>query len=269
MLGLEGVSTAVIERPRGPLADGVLGASSWAWPRPWPPASSPPAPGMRFTFSCSSSSFSYGPRARWEDGSGPASLRPLAHLRRGGRTIAAFMDHDYYYTLLASSASTPCWWSDSTCFWLRRPDLFRARRLLRPGGLHLRHPHRHLRRRSWLALVAGLQSRPGRLFDRRSSPEATGLLPGRRHLGFGIIVYIILNEAQGLAGKPWAQRRPIAFPGRLRLQRPPAPSLLISIILGLILYVSANLVNSRTGRAIPASTPARPGPSPWGWTPSA
>ena len=67
-------------------------------------------------------------------------------------------------------------------FGLRRPDLFRARRLLRPGGLHLRHPHRHLRRRS----LAGPGGRAGglrhrRLPDRHPGPEAPGLLPGHGH----------------------------------------------------------------------------------------
>jgi branched-chain amino acid transport system permease protein len=71
-------------------------------------------------------------------------------------------------------------------------------------------------------------------------------------LGFGIIVYIILNQAtwtggpSGLSGIPslscWGF--PLNTPGRLYF--------LIWLLLGVILLLSANLVDSRVGRALRA-----------------
>ena len=72
-------------------------------------------------------------------------------------------------------------------------------------------------------------------------------------LGFGIIVYIILNEADGLTGGPSGLSGiPSLSLAGFAFNTPRRLYLLIWIILGLILYISANLVDSRTGRAIRA-----------------
>jgi branched-chain amino acid transport system permease protein len=73
MLGLKGFSAAII---------GGLGSLAG----PWPPASYPPATGMRWPFSCSSWSCSCAPRVWWGGGNDPTPvLQPLAPLRRNGR----------------------------------------------------------------------------------------------------------------------------------------------------------------------------------------
>ena len=72
-------------------------------------------------------------------------------------------------------------------------------------------------------------------------------------LGFGIIIYIILNEATGLTGGPSGLSGiPSLSLAGFAFNTPRRLYLLIWLILGLILYISANLVNSRTGRAIRA-----------------
>ncbi len=72
-------------------------------------------------------------------------------------------------------------------------------------------------------------------------------------LGFGIIVYIFLTEAQGLTGGPSGL---VGIPSLsvfgFKLDTPKRLYLLIWPVLGGILGLSANLVNSRTGRALRA-----------------
>ena len=72
-------------------------------------------------------------------------------------------------------------------------------------------------------------------------------------LGFGIIVYIFLTEAQALTGGPSGL---VGIPSLsvfgFQLDTPKRLYLLIWPVLGGILGLSANLVNSRTGRALRA-----------------
>ncbi len=72
-------------------------------------------------------------------------------------------------------------------------------------------------------------------------------------LGFGIIVYIFLNEAQGLTGGPSGLAGiPALSIFGFKLDTPKRLFLLIWPVLGVILALSANLVDSRTGRALRA-----------------
>jgi branched-chain amino acid transport system permease protein len=106
----------------------------------------------------------------------------------------------------------------------------------------------------WLALVAGLVvSGAAAFLIGIPALKLRGYYLGMATLGFGIIVYIILNEAQGLTGGPSGLTGiPSLSLGGLVLDTPRRLYLLIWIILGIILALSANLVNSRTGRAIRA-----------------
>ncbi|MDP3183468.1 MAG: branched-chain amino acid ABC transporter permease [Desulfobaccales bacterium] len=106
----------------------------------------------------------------------------------------------------------------------------------------------------WLALVAGLViSGTAAFLIGVPALKLRGYYLAMATLGFGIIVYIILNEAQkwtggpsGLAGIPSLSVGGWSFntPGRLYL--------LIWPTVGVILGLSANLVDSRTGRALRA-----------------
>jgi len=72
-------------------------------------------------------------------------------------------------------------------------------------------------------------------------------------LGFGIIVYIFLNEAQALTGGPSGLAGiPALSVFGVKLDTPKRLYLLIWPVLGGILALSANLVDSRTGRALKA-----------------
>jgi branched-chain amino acid transport system permease protein len=72
-------------------------------------------------------------------------------------------------------------------------------------------------------------------------------------LGFGIIVYIFLNEAQALTGGPSGLAGiPALSVFGVKLDTPKRLYLLIWPVLGGILALSANLVSSRTGRALKA-----------------
>jgi branched-chain amino acid transport system permease protein len=106
----------------------------------------------------------------------------------------------------------------------------------------------------WLALMAGLAvSGLAAFLIGIPALKLRGYYLAMATLGFGIIVYIILNEAQGLTGGPSGLSGiPSLSLAGLALNTPRRLYLLIWIILGLILYISANLVNSRTGRAIRA-----------------
>ena len=106
----------------------------------------------------------------------------------------------------------------------------------------------------WLALVAGLViCGIAAYLIGVPALKLRGYYLAMATLGFGIIVYIILNEAQkwtggpsGLAGIPSLAVGGLSFntPGRLYL--------LIWPTVGVILALSANLVDSRTGRALRA-----------------
>lgn len=106
----------------------------------------------------------------------------------------------------------------------------------------------------WLAMVAGLAvSGTAAYLIGIPALKLKGYYLAMATLGFGIIVYIVLNEAQGLTGGPSGLHGiPSLSLGGLVLNTPRRLYLLIWIILGLILAISANLVNSRTGRAIRA-----------------
>jgi branched-chain amino acid transport system permease protein len=106
----------------------------------------------------------------------------------------------------------------------------------------------------WLALLAGLiVSGTSAYLIGIPALKLRGYYLAMATLGFGIIVYIVLNEAQGLTGGPSG----LAGIPSLSLAGFPLNTarrlyLLIWISLGVILALSANLVNSRTGRAIRA-----------------
>jgi branched-chain amino acid transport system permease protein len=106
----------------------------------------------------------------------------------------------------------------------------------------------------WLALVAGLVvSGTAAYLIGIPALKLKGYYLAMATLGFGIIIYIILNEAQGLTGGPSGLSGiPSLSLAGFTLNTPRRLYLLIWIILGLILALSANLVTSRAGRAIRA-----------------
>lgn len=106
----------------------------------------------------------------------------------------------------------------------------------------------------WLALVAGLVvSGLAAFLIGIPALKLRGYYLAMATLGFGIIIYIVLNEAQGLTGGPSGLHGiPSLALGGFILNTPRRLYLLIWITLGLILLISANLVTSRTGRAIRA-----------------
>jgi len=106
----------------------------------------------------------------------------------------------------------------------------------------------------WLAVAAGLAvSGLAAFLIGIPALKLRGYYLAMATLGFGIIVYIILNEADGLTGGPSGLSGiPSLSLAGFALNTPRRLYLLIWIILGLVLYISANLVNSRTGRAIRA-----------------
>lgn len=106
----------------------------------------------------------------------------------------------------------------------------------------------------WLAMVAGLAvSGSAAFLIGMPALKLRGYYLAMATLGFGIIVYIILNEAHDLTGGPSGLTGipPLSVAG-FALNTPHRLYLLIWLILGLILALSANLVDSRTGRAIRA-----------------
>ncbi len=106
----------------------------------------------------------------------------------------------------------------------------------------------------WLAMVAGLGVSGGAAFlIGIPALKLRGYYLAMATLGFGIIVYIFLNEAHHLTGGPSGLSGiPSLSLAGFALNTPQRLFPLIWIILGLILALSANLVNSRTGRAIRA-----------------
>jgi branched-chain amino acid transport system permease protein len=169
--------------------------------------------------------------------------------------IAVFMDHDYYYTLLnfigiyallvvglnlllgyAGQISL----GHAAFFGL---GAYTSGILTATYGVN-----------PWLALVAGLAvSGTAAFLIGIPALKLRGYYLAMATLGFGIIIYIILNEAQGLTGGPSGLTGiPSLSLAGLALNTPRRLYLLIWITLGIMLALSANLVNSRTGRAIRA-----------------
>ncbi|MEJ2069152.1 MAG: branched-chain amino acid ABC transporter permease [Syntrophobacterales bacterium] len=78
-------------------------------------------------------------------------------------------------------------------------------------------------------------------------------------LGFGIIVYIIFNQTQELTGGPSGLSGiPSLSLGSFSLDSPDRLFILIWLILWVILILSANLVDSRLGRAVRALHESEP-----------
>lgn len=106
----------------------------------------------------------------------------------------------------------------------------------------------------WLALLAGLLvSGLTAFLIGVPALKLRGYYLAMATLGFGIIVYIFLNEAHTWTGGPSGLMGiPNLSLGGLALGTPKLIYLLIWPIVGLVLAFSANLVNSRTGRALRA-----------------
>ncbi len=106
----------------------------------------------------------------------------------------------------------------------------------------------------WLALLAGLVLSGGAAFlIGVPALKLQGYYLAMATLGFGIIVSIILSQAQPLTGGPSGLSGipPLTLAGfPLNTARRLYP--LIWLAVGVILALSANLVNSRTGRALRA-----------------
>ncbi len=106
----------------------------------------------------------------------------------------------------------------------------------------------------WLALLAGLAvSALAALLIGIPALKLRGYYLAMATLGFGIIVYIVLNEAQHLTGGPSGLSGipPLSLAG-FSLNTPLRLYLLIWLTVGVILALSANLVGSRAGRALRA-----------------
>lgn len=112
----------------------------------------------------------------------------------------------------------------------------------------------------WLALLAGLAiSGASAYLIGIPALKLKGYYLAMATLGFGIIVYIVLNEAQPLTGGPSGLAGiPALSLAGFPLNTPLRLYLLIWTVLGLILGISANLVNSRTGRALRALHDSEP-----------
>jgi branched-chain amino acid transport system permease protein len=106
----------------------------------------------------------------------------------------------------------------------------------------------------WLALLAGLAVSGGAAFlIGVPALKLRGYYLAMATLGFGIIIYIILNEATALTGGPSGLVGiPALSLAGFPLNTPRRLYLLIWPTVGVILALSANLVDSRTGRALRA-----------------
>jgi branched-chain amino acid transport system permease protein len=106
----------------------------------------------------------------------------------------------------------------------------------------------------WLALPAGLVVAGAAAFlVGVPALKLRGYYLGMATLGFGIIVYIFFNQAQHLTGGPSGLSGiPNLSLFGFALNTPERLFLLIWPVLGVIFLVSANLVNSRLGRALRA-----------------
>jgi branched-chain amino acid transport system permease protein len=106
----------------------------------------------------------------------------------------------------------------------------------------------------WLALPAGLLVAGAAAFlVGVPALKLRGYYLAMATLGFGIIVYIIFNQTQELTGGPSGLSGipPLSLAG-FPLDSPDRLFLLIWPVLGMILLLSANLVDSRLGRALRA-----------------
>jgi branched-chain amino acid transport system permease protein len=106
----------------------------------------------------------------------------------------------------------------------------------------------------WVALVAGLiLSGVAAFLIGIPALKLRGYYLAMATLGFGIIVYIVLNEAQPWTGGPSGL---VGIPSlalaSFSLNTPRRLYLLIWPTVGVIMFLSANLVDSRTGRALRA-----------------
>jgi branched-chain amino acid transport system permease protein len=106
----------------------------------------------------------------------------------------------------------------------------------------------------WLAMLAGLVVCGGTAFlIGIPALKLRGYYLAMATLGFGIIVYIFFNQAQELTGGPSGLAGiPALSIFGFQLDTPKRLYLLIWPVLGGILALSANLVDSRTGRALKA-----------------
>jgi branched-chain amino acid transport system permease protein len=106
----------------------------------------------------------------------------------------------------------------------------------------------------WLALPAGLVVAGAAAFlVGVPALKLRGYYLAMATLGFGIIVYIIFNQTQELTGGPSGLSGiPSLSLAGFPLDSPDRLFLLIWALLGVILLLSANLVDSRLGRALRA-----------------
>ncbi len=106
----------------------------------------------------------------------------------------------------------------------------------------------------WLALLAGLCISGGAAFlIGIPALKLRGYYLAMATLGFGIIVYIILNEAQPITGGPSGLSGiPSLSLAGFPLNTARRLYLLVWFTVGAIMALSANLVNSRAGRALRA-----------------
>jgi branched-chain amino acid transport system permease protein len=112
----------------------------------------------------------------------------------------------------------------------------------------------------WLALPVGLVVAGAAAFlVGVPALKLRGYYLAMATLGFGIIVYIIFNQTQELTGGPSGLSGiPSLSLGGFSLDSPDRLFLLIWILLGIILVLSANLVDSRLGRALRALHDSEP-----------
>ncbi len=112
----------------------------------------------------------------------------------------------------------------------------------------------------WLALAAGLViSGAAAFLIGIPALKLRGYYLAMATLGFGIIVYIIFNEASALTGGPSGLSGiPSLSVAGVALNTPGRLYLLIWTAVGLILALSANLMESRSGRAIRALHDSEP-----------
>jgi branched-chain amino acid transport system permease protein len=112
----------------------------------------------------------------------------------------------------------------------------------------------------WLALVAGLIIAGATAFLLGvPALKLRGYYLAMATLGFGIIVFIVLNEAQPLTGGPSGLAGiPSLSLGPLALNTPRRLYFLIWATVGLVMALSANLVDSRLGRALRALHDSEP-----------
>jgi len=106
----------------------------------------------------------------------------------------------------------------------------------------------------WLALLAGLAlSGLAAFLIGIPALKLKGYYLAMATLGFGIIVYIVLNEASHLTGGPSGLSGiPSLSLAGFPLNTARRLFLLVWLAVGVILALSANLVDSRTGRALRA-----------------